>query len=137
MKKIIDATRGRVTFTFDEASGLPALEFDPSRAHSANQSYAAYHGWMARLGDMAAISREQKQADGSVKTITVTEAMRREAIETGIKHYYSGSPDWDFRGTRIATPNPTILALSVKLGKTYEETEAFLADDAIAELLSS
>jgi hypothetical protein len=133
MKKSIDIKRSRVVFSFE---GLEQIEFDPSRAHSANQTYAAYHGWMGRLGDMAAISREQKQPDGSIKTITVTEAMRREAVAAGVKHYYSGSADWELRGTRSAPPNPTILALSVKLGKTYEETEAFLADDAVAELLA-
>jgi hypothetical protein len=131
MKKVIDIKRGRVVFSFE---GLESIEFDPSRAHTANQTYAAFHGWLARLGDMAAIPREQKQADGSVKTVTVTEAMRREAIETGVKYYYSGAGEWDMKAAPKTYINPQWLALANKRGVPYEVVEAEKVAADLAEL---
>ena len=81
---------------------------------------------------MAAVSRKQK--DGSV--ITVTEAMRRTEIEAGIKHYESGTVEWNLSGgTRAAPQNPTILAIAAKLGMTYTEAEAEIQRRMLAEMV--
>lgn len=121
MKKAYDVNTGVATFTFD---GLEPLTFSVSKMSPENEQAMLGHGVLARLGDMAAVPRTQK--DGSV--ITVTEAMRRAEIEAGIKHYESGAVEWNLSGrTRTAPQNPTILAIAAKRGCTYAEAEAFLA----------
>ena len=133
MKNVIN--NGKLTFTFD---GLEPLTFDPERASAANRAYAELFGWQPRLKDMAAISRVRKDSAGVEHVITITEQMRRDAVEAGINHYYSGTDNWSMKGPgKVAPQNRTILALAAKLGKTYEETEAILADDDVAELLAS
>ncbi len=131
MKKAIDAVAGRVIFSFE---GLADIRFDPTRAHTANQAYASLFGWMSRLGDAAAIPREQKLADGTTRTIAITEAMRREAIQKLVDHYYSGSADWNIRGNTVRSLNPLYLKLAEKRGCTYEEIEAEKIAEMEAEL---
>lgn len=133
MKKVLgknaDGTwNGLVTFTFD---GLDAITFDSAKASAECEQAALANGWMQRLGDMAAIPRTAK--DGSV--IDVTEAMRREAVLTGVQHYESGTTDWNLRAqSRPAPQNPTILAIASKLGCTYAEAEAEVAKRMLADM---
>jgi hypothetical protein len=90
---------------------------------------------MARLGDNAAISRNQP--DGTV--ITVTEAMRREAVLELANHYASGTDDWNIGGTRARKPAPqnaTILKVATARGITYEQAEAYIAEKFMGELIS-
>jgi len=133
MKVSIDPKSARVIFTFDD--GGEPLRFDPTRAHTANQSYATMFGWMSRLRDAGAIPREQKQPDGTIKTINITDHMRRAAIQKLVDHYYSGSEDWNVRGSgRSITLNPLYLALAEKRGVTYEAVEAEKIAEMEAEL---
>lgn len=126
MKKAIVGTA--VKFTFD---GLEPLVFESTKAATETRDYAEMHGWMSRLGDMAAIPKAQK--DGSV--ITVTEAMRRDAILEGITHYESGTEDWAMKASvRAAPQNPAVLKLATALNITYEEAMAKLAEMALAEM---
>lgn len=124
MKKAIKGNT--IVFTFGD--GVPELVFDATRVARANRDYAEMHGWNGRLGDAAAIPREQK--DGSV--ITVTEAMRREAVAELVTHYEGGAVEWNLKGSpRTAAPNPAIAALAQALGKTYAEAEAHIANMAL------
>jgi len=126
MKKQISGTI--VTFTFD---GLDSVMFDATKVSAPNRAYAEMHGWQARIGDNAAIARKDK--NGNV--VTVTEAMRREAVLELVNHYQSDSTDWTVRGgTRAAPQNPTILAIAAKLGLTYEQAEAEVQKRMLAEL---
>lgn len=128
MKKSYDVATGIATFTFD---GLPPLTFDTSKMSPENEQRMLGHGIEARLGDMAAIPRKQK--DGSI--ITVTEAMRREAVEAGIAHYESGTTAWEMKGTPKAAPQNSLwAAIAVKRGVTYETVAAEYAQKAMAEL---
>lgn len=107
-----------ITFAFD---GLEAVTFDATKAAANMQSYAEMHGWEQRLRDNAAINRKQK--DGSV--ITVTEAMRRDAVLELVTHYESGATEWNVKGgTRASVQNAAILALANALQITYTEAEA-------------
>lgn len=124
MKKAIEMQT--VVFTFD---GLERIVFNASKASQENRVYAEMHGWQARIGDNAAISR--KQADGSV--IIVTEEMRRNAIKELVDHYESGSVEWN-TGRKSTPLNPAILALAEKLGKSYAEAQAYIVAKAVAEL---
>ena len=125
MKKSINIAAQQVIFTFDD---LPSVTLHIDKISDANLEYAQYHGLMARVGDAAAIARKQ----GDV-VITVTEAMRREAVTALVDHYESGSDQWE---TRSSAPkfNPAIQRLAAKLGKSYDEAKAWLAEDAISEL---
>lgn len=114
---------GMIHFTFDD--GVEAVTFDSSRASAECEQGALAHGWLARLGDSAALSRKQK--DGSV--ITITEAMRQAEVKALAAHYESGTQAWEMRSTqRAAAQNPTILAIAAKRGCTYAEAETFLAN---------
>ncbi len=127
MKKSYNVATGIATFTFD---GLDALQFSVEKMSPENEQAMLGHGVLARLGDMAAIPRKAK--DGSV--ITVTEAMRRAEVEAGIKHYESGTVEWEMKGgTRAAPQNPTILAIAAKLGVTYAEAEVEVANRMLSE----
>jgi hypothetical protein len=57
----------------------------------ANVDYAALHGFKQRIGDMAALSRDP------VTGRAATPADKFAAIEAGVLHYHSGSPDWNMR----------------------------------------
>lgn len=126
MKKAYDVATQQATFTFD---GLAPLTFYVSKCAAEIEAEFLGHGVLARLGDMAAIPR--KAADGSI--ITVTEQMRRDAIEAGIKHYESGTTDWNMKGTSAPKQNPTILAIASKLGVSYAEAEAEVARRMLAD----
>lgn len=132
MKKAIEGTK--VIFSFKD--GLAPVVFDATRAHADNRAYAEMHGWQQRIGDAAAIPREQP--DGTV--ITVTEAMRREAILELVNHYESGAARWALReagAPKAAKQSPVILALAAKRGCTYEEAEAYIAAQFLNELGTS
>lgn len=127
MKKAINGTA--VHFTFDD--GLAPIVFESTKASNAARDHAEMHGWQARIGDMAALSRKQK--DGTV--ITITEAMRREAILEGVTHYESGAEAWEMRGgSRAAPQNPVFLAIAAKRGITYEEAMAAVQAEMLGEL---
>ena len=130
MKKAINEQARTITFTFDEASGLAPVVFDPAKASAANREYAVLHGFAARLGDNAAIPKSKDNG------FTVTEAMRRAAVVELAEHYESGAEAWNVRasGTRAAAQNPTILAIAAKLGVTYEAAQAKVAEAFLAEL---
>ena len=125
MKKSIDGAI--VKFEFD---GLEPLEFNCNKMSAEMQDYAIPFGMCHRLGDMAAIPK--RDAKGNV--VVVTEAMRRAEVEAGIKHYESGTKDWNMKGTRAPVQNPTILAIAAKLGKTYQEAEIYIQEKMLAEI---
>lgn len=126
MKKAISADGTKVMFTFE---GLAPVEFDPTKASETNRNYAAMHGWMARIGDNAAI---QKSAENGY---VVTEAMRREAVLELVNHYHSGTVDWSPKQrVKTVAQNPHILAIAAKRGCSYEDAQAWFTAKLMAEL---
>lgn len=125
MKKAIEG--GKCVFTFD---GLDAVVLDVAKASATVRDHAMMHGFLARIGDNAALSRKQK--DGSV--VVITEAMRREAVAELVGHYESGTESWETRTVRVAVQNPRIVAIAQKRGCTYAEAEAWFAAKLAAEL---
>jgi hypothetical protein len=124
MKKIINVADATISFTFE---GLETVTFDPRNAQEENRNYAMLHGFSQRFGDNAAISRK----DGSV----VTEAMRREAILEMVQHYESDSKDWNLKTSeKKAALNPVIQQIAAKLGITYEEAQAKVAEQFLNEI---
>jgi hypothetical protein len=127
MKRKFNPTTNTVHFTFDE--GVPELVFDINKCSATVKAEMIGHGAIARIGDKAAIA---KSAENSY---TVTEAMRRANMVPLVEHYESGTGDWDMRaGPRAAPLNPAILKLAERLGKTYEEAQAWFAAKLEAEL---
>ena len=128
MKKAIKGNT--IVFTF--GNGVPELVFDTAKVAQANRAYAEMHGWLARLGDAAAIPREQK--DGSV--ITVTEAMRRAAIAEMAAHYEGGSTEWNMKGAaRPGALSAAINALAAALGVSYTEAQAYIANRELEAMM--
>lgn len=125
MKKTINATT--VVFAFD---GLDSVTFDATKASAANRAYAEMHGWQARIGDNAALSR--KQADGTI--VTITEAMRREAVVELVAFYEAGGAEWATRAGAVPKQNPMILAIATKRGVTYAEAEALVAAQFLSDM---
>lgn len=127
MKKRIDGTR--VIFSFDH--GVPELVFDTACVTQPVRDYAVPFAFMHRLGDAAAIPRQQ--ADGTV--IIVTEAMRRDAIAGLAKYYEDGATEWHLKGPGKPAPqNSTIAAIAAKRGITYAEAETWLQETVLADL---
>lgn len=110
-KKIVG---NAVVFKFD---GEADYVFDATRAERGMRDYAELHGWQARLGDNAAISRKQK--DGTI--ITVTEKMRRDAVATLGDYYMGGATAWN--SGRASAESAPIRALADSRGITYAEAE--------------
>lgn len=132
MKKSINVVNQSLTFTFDE--GLEPITLAMSAVSPANATYAMLHGFGARIGDNAAISRKQK--DGSV--IRVTEAMRRDEIAKMVAHYASGTADWELGRTTPIDPRATALATERNI--PYAEAQAILAKieiDAVAAFFAA
>ena len=115
----------QITFTFD--NDVPALTFDATKAHPSMAAFAEMHGWEQRLRDNAAIGRKQK--DGTV--ITVTEAMRRDAVAELATHYESGAESWNMRAAKAPAQNPIWAQIAAKKGMTYE---AYAAERVAADL---
>lgn len=130
MKKAINELARTITFTFDAASGLEPVVFDPAKASAANRDYAVLHGFAARLGDNAAIAKSKENG------FTVTEAMRRDAIIELRDHYESGAEAWNVKasGTRAAPRVKAFEDLAAAMGVTYEQAMAAAATAALADI---
>jgi len=127
MKKVINAVAQTVTFTFE--GGLESIVLAMAQVNPANATYAMLHGFAARVGDNAAI---QKSAENNY---TVTEAMRREAVQELVDHYASGSADWSPKAkAKVEKLNPHIFAIAQKRNCTYEEAQAWFNAKLMAEL---
>lgn len=126
MKKQINIEAQQINFTFD---GLEPVTLHIDKVSDDVLQYAQYHGLQARVGDNAAIAR--KAADGTI--ITVTEAMRRDAVLELVNHYETGTVDWSMKSSAPKF-NPAIQRLAAKLGKSYDEAKAWLAEDVVSEL---
>ncbi len=77
----------------------------------------------------AAIARKQK--DGTV--ITVTEAMRRDAVLEMVTHLH-GNTDWNMRKSASPKIDPNIQAIADKRGTTYAEALAWFNAKLMEEL---
>lgn len=117
MKRKINGST--IQFTFD--NGLAGVTFNAGRASAATKAYAEMHGWNARIGDGAALSRKQK--DGTV--ITITEQMRRDEIVRLVEHYESGTPDWELGRKEFIDPRAVKLAEAK--GISVNEAKVILA----------
>lgn len=127
MKKTINAAAQSVTFTFEGT--LEPVTLAMSQVSPANATYAMLHGFAARIGDNAAIT---KSADNA---FTVTEAMRRAAVVEMVEHYTSGSTEWNLKqSARKPTFNASIQRIAEKRSCTYEEAQAWFNAKLMAEL---
>lgn len=126
VKKVINAAAKSITFSFD---GLPAVTLSMHDVTGQNRDYAELHGFAARIGDAAALTKSAEN------NFIVTEAARRQAVVEMVEHYTSGSTDWNTRvSERRPVQNPTILAIASKLGISYTEAEAEIQRRMLAEL---
>ena len=130
MKKTINTLAQTVTFTFD---GLEPVTLSAASVSDANRTYAMLHGFAARIGDNAAITKSAENG------YVVTEAMRRAEVEKMVEFYAdAANVDWNMRvaAPKAAPLNPAIMAIAAKLGKSYEEAMAWYNAKLMAELAS-
>lgn len=126
MKKVIITSTQTIKFDFD---GLDSVTLNMADVTPANTTYAMLHGFAARIGDNAAITKSAEN------NFTVTEAMRRDAVLEMVNHYTSGSIEWNLKpAAHKPAFNPAIQAIADKLGKTYEEAMAWYNAKLMAEL---
>lgn len=133
MKKVIDQATQTITFTFDQTSapGTAPIVFHASAVHDNMSEYAMLHGFAARIGDNAALSRDTKTGKAP------SEAERFAAVKELVDHYESGIDQWSIRApgqAKVKSLNPTILAIATKRGITYEEAEAYIAEKFLADM---
>lgn len=81
----IDGITGIITFT---VLGAGTLEFDPRKAHADNRTHAAGHGFVQRVSDAAAISRNP------ITGKPATPQQKYDAMAQLIAHYESGASEW-------------------------------------------
>ena len=99
---VIDETARQIMFNVRGAApdgGGKSITLDLGAVSQANLDYAALHGFKQRIGDMAAQSKNPKTG------LPASPADKFEAIERGVQHYMSGSPDWNMRsasGERVS-----------------------------------
>jgi hypothetical protein len=125
MKRIIDIKANTVTFTFD---GLHApVVLDMARVSAGNKRYAALHGINQRVGDAAANMK--------------TEDARHAAIVDLVAYYHTADTVDEFDETmwsvrKSATParDANMVAMAAKLGITYEDLLARVAQSFMADL---
>ena len=126
MKKVINSGAQAVTFQFD---GLADVVLRMSEVTPANATYAMLHGFAARIGDNAAISKSAENG------FVVTEAMRREAVMELVDHYRSGSIEWSPKAKAPReTFNPHIQAIADRRGCSYAEAQVWFTEKLMAEL---
>jgi len=125
MKKVINEIDETVTFIFD---GLDSLVIRLADVTKPNQQYAKLAGIGHKVGDNAAFSK-------ALYPSGVTEAMRRNAAQEMVNHLTT-SDSWDMtvRKPKAAPQNPTIAAIAVKLGISYEEAQAKVAEQFLASM---
>ena len=126
MKKVIIGNI--IKWTFDD--GVAPIEFDFDKMSEPNKKMAGPIGMGHRLGDMAAIPKNESNG------FKITETMRRAEIEAGITHYENADcVEWNLKaGTRAAPQNPTWLAIATRRGVSYGVVAAEKAAADLAEL---
>ena len=129
MKKTINESARTITWTFD--GELAPVTFTAGKASTECQDYAILHGFAARIGDNAAISKSKENG------FVVTEAMRRDAIIEMATHYESGATEWNIKATvRKPAQDLKVVAIAAALNITYEEAMAKVVEKYLADLMS-
>jgi len=80
---------GVITFT---VLGAGELTFDTNKASESCRERAEYHGWVQRMCDAVAISRDPET------NASATPAMKFERMKRLIEHYESGTDEWSIQG---------------------------------------
>ena len=126
MKKTINTINQSVTFTFE---GLESVTLSMSQVTPANATYAMLHGFAARIGDNAAITKSAEN------NFNVTETMRREAVLEMINHYASPSTDWNMKqSAKAPKQNAAIAGIAAARGLTYEQAEVWIVEMSLKDM---
>lgn len=115
----VDAATGVVTF---KVLGAGEFGFNPASASEVVRSRAMLHGFVQRIADAAAMSRDTKTG-AAPSPLARLAAMKRIA-----DHYATGSVEWSIpRAPRVDTLDSVILAAVVEAtGKTEAEVLAMV-----------
>jgi hypothetical protein len=106
--------------------GAGFVDFNLQKVHAANRDYAALHGFIQRISDGAAMSRD------STNGAPASPADKLAAMERLVEHYESGSDQWRLTATgegggRSITVEAIAQVQSVDYDTAYARVEAFAA----------
>jgi hypothetical protein len=107
--------------------GAGSVTFDPTKADPSNRTYAETHGWVQRISDAAAISRDPETGKPA------SPADKLAAMQTLVDHYESGSEEWSRVGQGGGGKSLTIEAIARIKGMAYDVAEAECAKFAEAK----
>lgn len=96
--------------------GAGRVEFDPYKAHPNMRARAEYHGWIQRLSDGAAKSRDPltgRSAQPGEKLV---------AVQAIANHYQSGVDEWKMKGAGRTPLSEIILQALCSLNDVKVET---------------
>lgn len=104
--------------------GAGFVDFDRTKVHAANLERAALHGFIQRISDAAALSRN------TTTGAPASPADKLAAMEELVEHYHSGAAEWKRTGT--GTQGGLIVRAIMRVkGLTFEaatqQVEAFAA----------
>lgn len=106
--------------------GAGFVDFNLSKVSPENRDYAAIHGFIQRISDGAAMSRDPR--DGSA----ASPADKLAAMERIVEHYESGSAEWRLQasgegGGRSITVEAIAKVKGLEYDAAYVQVEAYAA----------
>lgn len=107
--------------------GAGEFRFDPAKTSEANQRRAMLHGFVQRIADAAAMSRNTTTGQAA------SPADKMAAMQRLVSHYESGSTDWSparAEGKAGGLDQVILAAVVEATGKTTEEVRAMVAKGA-------
>lgn len=112
--------------------GAGFVDFDLNKVSWANRDYAAVHGFIQRISDGAAISRNPENGQPA------TPAEKLAAIEAIVNHYHSGTDQWKMLATGTGGAGSLTLRAIARLKQVeYDVAEQYVSDYVSRELLTA
>jgi hypothetical protein len=109
--------------------GAGTVDFNPALAHADNRAHAEVHGWIQRLSDRAAMSRNPETGKPA------TPAEKFNAIKALAEYYMTGATEWALSGGGGGGGGKslTVEAIARVKGIGYEAAQALVEQFAEAK----
>lgn len=104
--------------------GVAHFDFDLSKVHQSNRQQAEVHGWIQRISDAAAMSRDPKTG------LAATPSDKYARMVALRDHYEAGGEQWSRAGTGGTGKSLTIAAIAELKGVDYATAEQYVDDYA-------
>jgi len=108
---------GRLVIT---VLGAGEVEFNPALVHADNRAHAEVHGWIQRLSDRAAMSRNPETGKPA------TPAEKFNAIKALAEYYMTGAAEWALSGGGGGGKSLTVEAIARVKGVAYDAAQTLI-----------